>query len=85
LGATSLLIVESPPFEVLFIRFADWNWKNTVDPSRNGKLDFGLFLRGTLRLAAAMPSERPASALPSGGLPFVFGYLHVHGPAGRAV
>ena len=31
-----------------------------------------------------MPSERPASALLSGGLLFVLGYLHVNGPAGRA-
>jgi len=31
-----------------------------------------------------MPSERPASALPSGGLPFVLGYLHVNGTAGYA-
>jgi len=31
-----------------------------------------------------MPSERLASALQSGGLPFVLGYMHVNGPAGRA-
>jgi len=31
-----------------------------------------------------MPSERLASALPSGGRPLVLGYLHVNGPAGRA-
>jgi len=37
-----------------------------------------------LRIAAAMPSERPASALQSGGLPFVLGYIHVNGPAGGA-
>jgi len=38
--------------------------QNTVDPSRNAKLEFGLFLRGTLRIAAAMPSERPAKRWP---------------------
>jgi len=37
-----------------------------------------------LFIAAAMRSERPASALPSDGLPLVLGYLHVYGPAGRA-
>jgi len=42
------------------------------------------FLRGALRIAAAMPSERPASALQSGGLPFDLGYMHVNGPAGCA-
>jgi len=31
-----------------------------------------------------MPSERPASALQSSGLPFALGYMHVNGPAGRA-
>jgi len=31
-----------------------------------------------------MPSERPASALQSGGLPFVSGYMHENGPADRA-
>ena len=35
-------------------------------------------------MAAAMPSERAASALQSGGLPFFWGYMHVNGPAGRA-
>ena len=30
-----------------------------------------------------MPSERPASALQSGGLPFVLGYMHVNGPAAQ--
>jgi len=83
-GPTSLLIVVSPPFEVRYIWFADLNWKNTVDPPRNAKLEFGLFLRGNSRIAAAMPSERPASALSSGGLLFVLGYLHVNGPVGPA-
>jgi len=43
-GATSLLIVVSPPFEVRYIWLADCNWKNTVDSSRNAKLEFGLLL-----------------------------------------
>jgi len=41
-------------------------------------------LRETLRVAAAIPSERPASGLPSGGQPFVLGYPLMNGPAGRA-
>jgi len=51
---------------------------------RHETLDWPFFLRGTLRIAAAMPYERPASALPSRGLPFVLGYLDLNGPAGRA-
>jgi len=42
LGASSLLIV-SPPFEVRYVWLADWNWKNTVDPSRNAKLELNHF------------------------------------------
>jgi len=33
--------------------------------------NFADFFRETLRVAAAIPCERPVSVLPSGGLPFV--------------
>ena len=46
-------------------------------------VNLAIFAR-SVAIAAAMPSERAASALQSGGLPFVLGYMHVNGPAGRA-
>ena len=42
-GATSLLIVVSPPFEVRNIWLADRNAKIEVDPSQNAELEFGFF------------------------------------------